>query len=94
MPTEAPRLDPRGSSTARRAEAKTPPQGHPVSSPSRIGFSFFVLRGTYANIDAAPPSKARSTRKMQQGITKLDQDAYAWNIVLSGQQRTGEEFQG
>ena len=44
--------------------------------------------------DATPPSKARGTRKMQQGVTKLDQDAYAWNIVLSGQQRTGEEFQG
>ena len=41
LPTEAPRLDPRGSSTARRAEAKAPPQGHPVSS--RIGFFFFVL---------------------------------------------------
>ena len=48
---------------------------------------------TYANIDATPPSKARGTRQMQQGITKLDQDAYAWNIVLSGK-RTGEEFQG
>ena len=84
MPTEAPRLESRGSSTARRAEAKAPPQGHPVSS--RIGFSFFCVRGTYANIDATPPSKARGTRKMQQVITKLDQDVYAWNIALPGQQ--------
>ena len=35
---KAPRLDPRGSSTARRAEAKTPPQGHPV--PFASGFRF------------------------------------------------------
>ena len=93
MPTEAPHLDPRGSSTARRAEAKPHPKA--TLSPVASGFRFcFTSRGTYANIDATPPSKARGTRKMQQGITKLDQDAYAWNIVLSGQQRTGEEFQG
>ena len=33
-------------------------------------------------------------RKVHQGITKLEQEAKAWNIALSGQRRIGVEFQG
>ena len=41
-------------------------------------------------------SQSKVRGQVQQGITKQNQDAYAWNIVLSGQQRrrTDEEFQG
>ena len=77
----------------RRFARKLKPHPKATLSPVVSGFLFFVLEVHMQN-HSTSQSKVRG--QVQQGITKQNQDAYAWNIVLSGQQlrRTDEEFQG